>query len=130
MPPPAMRLTVLAALLLSGCSQAWLSPGPSLPGTSWVVPGTEATLTFGEGMQLSGFTGCDRFTARYTQGPRRNALTVTEAVATERACAPEAMRTERRVLEALGRVAEAYGRDELTLADASGAVLLTLRRAE
>lgn len=122
--------------LLSACTPPTpatpAGPVPVLDGTSWTV-----THVFGDPVvavssmefragALSGSTGCNRFTATYTEdGPK---LTVSMGALTEMACADDVMAQEGRFTAALAELASLRRLDDgrLELLDGSGTVALAL----
>ncbi len=92
-----------------------------------VVEGAQPTMNFGSG-RVGGNTGCNQFTARYTQ--EGFSLKIGPAASTRRACQNEAAASQEAVfLQALEK-AESFrivGR-RLTLYDADGKILINLIR--
>lgn len=109
-------------------------PVPVLDGTSWTVThisgvpvaaGAVPSMDFRAGA-LAGSTGCNRFTATYTEdGPT---LAVRLGALTEMACADDVMAQERRFTAALAGLASLRRLDDgrLELLDGSGTVALAL----
>jgi heat shock protein HslJ len=94
-----------------------------------VTTGTELTASFGGGGEVSGETGCNRFTGPF--GEDGEELRVGPLSTTRRACTDEdAAKQERGYLEALASVvrSERVG-DRLTLFDAQGRMAVTLTAA-
>lgn len=98
-------------LLLGGCA-AVTADARRMGGIDWrasdingvpVVPESVVTLRLGEGKTVSGNAGCNDFTGQYRtmskEGIRFSGLTTTR-----KACAPELMEQERRVLSILEAV--------------------------
>jgi heat shock protein HslJ len=82
------------------------------------------TATFENGM-VSGSTGCNQYTGRYTTNPDADVLELGELATTRMACAPPADTIERSYLDSLGKVAKWFMDDEeFVLADAEDAELL------
>ncbi len=142
----AMAVTVAAATL-SACgtgSSPVLDPAGAEPlaGTSWVlasfldaageqhapeVDAATATISFAD-TAVSGSTGCNRFTGTYAQDGA--AVTVSVGGVTKMACPGLLQDQESAVLSDLGKVATASQHGtSLTLADSSGATLLTYEQA-
>ncbi|MEX0847118.1 MAG: META domain-containing protein [Ilumatobacteraceae bacterium] len=100
-----------------------------LSGTQWIseIDGVTVTVGFDDGA-VFGTSGCNAYRSRYTADDER--LVVPGPVmGTRMMCDPERMDVERRFLAALGAVRSATTTTAtLTLCDASGAALLTLRR--
>lgn len=137
---PVLLLSGVAALLLSACaadSGTASSPSPTadpLTGSSWVLDSiligsvlepsaADASLNFGAEGQLSGSTGCNRFTGSW-EGDA-GALTLTLGGTTMMACVdPAAQAQEQAVLAELPRAKSAsIGNERLTLKDEGGADL-------
>jgi len=111
----------------------------SVTGTSWTATGvnngrdavestagTEAlTAEFGADGSLSGFAGCNTFTAEYVVAGT-DELSITEVATTMKACDEAATTLEAQYLAALGNVAtyELSG-DTLTLRDSAGSTQVT-----
>lgn len=119
------RLVVLAGLAaVIGCGDddgGAAAGAPSFEGVPWVLT-TGPSATFSDGT-VSGSTGCNRFTAPYTQDG--DALEIGEIAATNAACPPPAGTVEREYLAALERVAAWRLEDgELALDDEDGGELL------
>jgi heat shock protein HslJ len=137
----AVALAVLGACA-SGDGAAPAASGASVPdlaGTSWnlasytAADGTQTpavtepsvgTMNFLAGGQLTGSTGCNRFTGTYEQSGTD--LSITTGAMTEMACPGPVGEQETAVITALGKVAmAALASDNLVLKDAQGAQLLT-----
>jgi heat shock protein HslJ len=134
----AVLFTGLAVLLaLSACasdSGTAASPSPSadpLTDSSWVLQSvlvadalapsvSDASLNFGAGGQLSGSTGCNRFTGTWSGSA--DALTLTIGATTQMACMdPQAQAQEQAVLGQLPlATAATVGDGTLTLQDDGG----------
>lgn len=110
-------------------------PAP-LAGTSWIateVPGATldgarpAQVRFGPEGQVSGTSGCNRFTGAFETG--QGGLKLGPLASTRMACIGDLDAQERAVFQALGNVAgyEVEG-DMLILRDASGATVMRLTR--
>jgi heat shock protein HslJ len=96
-----------------------------VPWTLVTPEGPSATFIDGT---VAGSTGCNRFTASYTQDG--DALEIGTIAVTHMACPPPADAVERAYLAALERVASwSREQDELTLAGADGDALLRYRPA-
>lgn len=144
-----MRILVLAvaiALLTAGCGSDSQEPGansessPSLVGTSWVlteVVGTDglqpavdtsASINFEAGGTLSGSTGCNRFTGRWSQDGED--LSLDPGATTLMACDDPLGAQETAVITALSETATfTTETDDLTLRNAAGDVLATYAAA-
>jgi lactoylglutathione lyase len=92
-------------------------------GTEWVLAGGEGqTLVFEDG-RIAGFGGVNRYAGEYTLEGEE--LTLGPLAVTRMAGPPEAVESERRYLDALGRVARAAVEEgTLVLADGDGSELL------
>ncbi|MEZ5144341.1 MAG: META domain-containing protein [Acidimicrobiales bacterium] len=89
------------------------------------------TLGFGaDGTTVSGFDGCNDFSGTYTTPAQGNAVTITIASMTTKACAPDVAAVASQYTTALRNVA-AYERvaDRLDLRDANGATQATFTAA-
>lgn len=99
-----------------------------LRGTRWItrIDGVTVTLGFDDGAAF-GTSGCNAYRSRYVAD--EDSLVVPgPTMGTLMMCDPERMEVERRFLAVLGAVrSTSTGADTLTLCDASGAALLTLR---
>lgn len=99
-----------------------------LGGTRWItqIDGITVTLGFDDGAAF-GTSGCNAFRSRYVADD--DSLVVPgPTMGTLMMCDPERMEVERRFLAVLGAVrSTSAGVGSLTLRDASGAALLTLR---
>jgi heat shock protein HslJ len=137
MPSWTMRAAwaALLGVLLSGCgdsSDERASTGPaSFEGIPWVLtagldaPGaaTYAPSAAFEDGKVTGSTGCNRYSAPFTQAGDR--LEIGTIASTQMACEAPATAVEREFLDALGRVARwRSDGDALVLADEDGAELL------
>ena len=124
-----IALAGLAAVI--GCGEeggggaAGVSSIQDIPWALVSPEGPSATFTDGT---VAGSTGCNSFTAPYTQDG--DALEIGTVATTNMACPPPADGVERAYLAALERVAS-WSREqaELTLADADGRPLLRYREA-
>lgn len=116
---------------LKGCGES--RPDNALEARDWQVsaiggeaPGgpRPATLRF-EGGRLTGTTGCNRLTARYTLAGTR--LRIEGAATTRMACPAPAMAQEQRLTTALrGPLTLVQGKDGVMLAHADGSAAVTL----
>ena len=111
----------------------------TLEGTSWTATGvnngreavvssaaTESvTAAFGADGSLSGFAGCNTYTASYeTVGG--DAIAITDVATTRKACADDAMEVEQQFVAALGNATTyTLAGDTLTLRDAGGSTQVT-----
>lgn len=118
--PSLAGLVALLAIALAACDTAGTSPAGATPepagetgldGTAWTIQsigGTTlaadppATLTVGSAGEVSGETGCNRFSG--TMSLDGAALTFGPLSTTRMACEPPLMEQERAVLDALGGV--------------------------
>ncbi len=103
-----------------------------LEGTSWVLDVAALGLVGGEGAPtvefrdgtVTGSTGCNRYTGRFTKA--RSKLSFGSIATTRRAGSPAAMAVEREYLARLEQVASfRLTPDTLTLLDADGATVLS-----
>jgi len=125
-----IALAGLAAVI--GCGEddggAAANGASSFEDIPWALvspEGPSATFTAGT---VTGSTGCNRFTASYTQDG--DALAIGTVATTKMGCPPPADGVERAYLAALDRVASwRRVHDELALADADGRTLLRFRAA-
>ncbi|PCD03517.1 META domain-containing protein [Sphingomonas spermidinifaciens] len=116
---------------LKGCGEAMADN--ALEGHDWQVsaiggaaPGgpRPATLRF-EGGRLTGTTGCNRLTARYSMAGET--VTIEAAATTRMACPGPAMAQEQRLTAALrGPLTLVQGKDGVMLANADGSAAVTL----
>jgi len=115
----------LFLVALIGCGED--EPGASsFEDIPWVLE-SGPSATFADG-RVTGSTGCNRFTASYTQDG--SALEIDGLAATLMACPPPSDEVEREYLAALERVAEwRVEGAELVLADGDGEELLRFRKA-
>jgi heat shock protein HslJ len=102
-------------------------------GVPWIVAGgldvaeLKPSATFADGT-VSGSTGCNRFTGRYTL--EGEALEIGQIASTRMACPPPADEVERAYLDALGRVAAwRFDGTDLVLVDGDGFELVRFRAA-
>ncbi|MDO4937311.1 MAG: META domain-containing protein [Sutterellaceae bacterium] len=129
------QLTLVASMgvLLSGCATQMTAPVEpvELKGTSWMLPipkdsdcATNPILEFGED-SFSGDLGCNRAFGPYKiEG---NVLTFGAVGVTRRMCAPDYMKLEDTMLNAINNVKTVAKTDKgLTFYDASGKELVTL----
>ncbi|MBO9706964.1 MAG: META domain-containing protein [Caulobacter sp.] len=145
------RLSIAAALGLAALTSACAEPPPYRPGpppgpgpgrpppgppplagTSWraveiagapVGPGPAPTMAFDRDGRVSGDTGCNRFTAGYSQG--RHGLTFTQAATTYRACLGPGGQVESRFLTAFNGVTRGdVHRGRLVLSGRRGSIVL------
>ncbi len=129
---PLSRVTVvlLCGLLALGCHDdegGAASGASSFEDVAWTLVSGDPTARFANGT-VSGWTGCNRFTAPYRTGGE--ALEIGTIATTKVACAPPAGEVERDYLAALERVAAARtDGDELVLEDGDGDELLRYRAA-
>jgi heat shock protein HslJ len=146
MKKPILVIAILALLLILAASAAVASAArsatqspPGLEGVRWVLvsykdsqgkvaavlPDAPATAEFADA-KVSGTTGCNTYSAPYKASG--NSLTVGKAVSTLMACADPAMAQEQAYLANL-QAAATYKIDagQLTIADASGATVLTYK---
>ena len=108
-----MRWLVVALLggaALVGCGDDEPAASMSLQDIPWMLE-SGPSATFADG-RVTGSTGCNQFTAAYTQDG--SALEIHPAGATLMACPPPADKVEREYLAALERVAEWRIEGELT----------------
>ncbi len=124
------RVTVVlvCAVLALGCHENEDgSAAPSFEDVAWTLTtgGEHApTARFADGT-VSGWTGCNRFTASY-----EGAVEIGTVATTQMACPPAAEAVQREYLAALERVRGWRGEgDELVLEDAEGKELLRFRAA-
>lgn len=129
------RLGALAALLASAVAlHAPASPrageldAARLAGRQWyvawvkgadAVPGTTGSLSFGEGGQLVGTSGCNRLRGDYSLATPEGRLEVGEVALTRMLCPEEIMRYERAIVSALKEA------DKLEIAE-DGSLRLTV----
>jgi heat shock protein HslJ len=110
--PRVILLGLLAILTVAGCGddQDGAPAASSLPDSPWtLVSGIDVErwdaappgVTFAKA-QLSGSTGCNRFTAGYTVDA--DTLAIGDVAATQMACTGAAAAVERAFLDALGQV--------------------------
>ena len=138
--PSTVALLLLPALLAScggdgegkSSADAALLEGPAVDprvrGRSAAGRGGRTAERDIRGRDVSGSTGCNRYTAGYTIDG--NALGIAEIATTRMACPPPADTIELAYLAALGQVAEWRSeKEELLLVDADGAELLRYGRA-
>lgn len=96
-----------SAAILAACDQT-TSAGEftSLAGTSWKVEGipnnVDATIAFGTDGRVTGFAGCNRYFATYTQSGQ--SLTVNGIGSTRKICPAVEMSVEREFLKTLAIV--------------------------
>ena len=83
------------------------------------------TAAFGADGSLSGFAGCNTYTASYeTAGG--DAIAITDVATTRKACADDAMEVEQQFVAALGNATTyTLAGDTLTLRDAGGSTQVT-----
>ena len=123
-------VALIGLAALAGCGEedegGATAGAESFEGVAWMLA-SGPSATFEDGT-VAGSTGCNRFTASYTQDG--TALEIGTPVTTRKACPPPADATERAYLAALERVA-GWRRegDELTLVDGDGKELLRFREA-
>ncbi len=129
-----MTLTLSAAAILSACgSLSNQAPAEdiNLAGTSWMLPvpkdsdcATNPMLEFSAD-SVAGDLGCNRAHGSYKiEG---NRLTFGPVAVTRRMCAPNYMKLERTMLDAINNVKTiSKTESELTFYDADGKVLVTL----
>ena len=107
MPHPNTVVVVVDGRTLRGCGGR---PASLLEGVEWVVEDLDrggiidrsrVTLEFARDGRLSGRASCNQYSARWKL--TGEGLTISEASATKRACAPSLMVQERKFLELLGR---------------------------
>ncbi len=108
MPHPYTVGVRLGGKSLSGCGG---EPALLLQGAEWVVTKLSgalaiaeppATLHFGADGRVSGSSSCNRYSGGYTL--TGEGLTFSQMASTRRACAPELMKQEAALFEALGQV--------------------------
>jgi heat shock protein HslJ/membrane-bound inhibitor of C-type lysozyme len=108
MPHPYTVGVRLGGKSLSGCGG---EPALLLQGAEWVVSKLSgvlaiaeppATLRFGADGRVSGSSSCNRYSGGYTL--TGEGLTFSQMASTRRACAPELMKQEAALFEALGQV--------------------------
>ena len=104
-----------------------------LAGTKWDFPGEAGEnapfVQFRQDGKVVGSTGCNRFTGTYSQDGA--ALRIGTLATTRRACLPQVMKREQRVLDALGRTRRGEASySTLTLKDKDGKVLAELKRRD
>ena len=136
----------LQLLLVDGGDATVLTYDPgvtTLEGTSWTATGVNngsaavvssavsetVTAEFGADGALSGFAGCDTYTASYeTAGG--DAISITDVATTRMACADDAMEVEQQFVAALGNATTyTLAGDTLTLRDADGSTQVTFTTA-
>jgi len=140
-----LLLSAVALLLLLGCGtdSTTTATADDLAGSSWVldsftssdgetvpaVDGAESTLTFVDGGDLAGSTGCNRFTGTWQQDGE--AVMLDTGATTLAACLDPAVADQEQALLALLPRAETVERsdDSLTLRDADGDAVLTYSAA-
>ncbi|RIK45616.1 MAG: hypothetical protein DCC58_05905 [Chloroflexi bacterium] len=121
---------LVAALGLAACGN--LSNSPDLVGTNWgldelggadALAGVSVTMRLTDDGQISGSSGCNRFTGTW-QGGSNRALTIGPVASTLMACSDPVDAQEQAFLAALENTARyRIDDDELYLLDGSGAVL-------
>ena len=91
---------------------------------STVITGTETTADFRADWKLSGFGGCNQYSAEYIT-TESNGITVTRPISTLMACAEPVMQQETLYLSALQQATKyEISGDQLTLFDKTGTKLL------
>lgn len=120
---------------MRGCAG---DPASRITGGEWrveavageaIVAGATVSIAFSDAGRVTGHSGCNRFTGRYTR--TGEGLSFGKLASTMMACPEALMRQERRVLEVLARVTR-FDIDEtgqlLLIGDKNDHALLTARR--
>lgn len=122
---------------------SFIKPSTALGGTNWKVIGVNMgnafvsslntermTAQFGKDGSLSGFSGCNHYSGRYTLNAAQASLRVNGPLAsTKKMCVdPDLAKEEAAFLQAWSRV-RSYQRlaNDLTLSDSTGLRIITLR---
>ena len=138
-------MSAVVSLLLLGCGtdSTTAATADDLTGTSWVlesfasvdaetapaVEGGESTLTFLDGGELAGSTGCNRFTGTWEQDGA--SISLDTGATTLAACIDPAVAAQEQALLALVPQVETVEQtdESLTLIDGEGTAVLAYRAA-